>query len=374
MADSMPEKHTIPATDNTTEKPLSAHNLAVPAPSETPSNHSSTNNDTISVSSKADSLVREKSRQSNKSDQCQRPEHDADLARLNTLDRISTSDYPTASKLAFIVLALVLSIFLVSLDMTIVATAIPRITDDFHSLSDVGWYGSAFFLTVGAFQSTWGKAYKYFPLKTTFLVSIFIFEIGSLICAVAQNSVTLIVGRAIAGLGGAGIGSGAYTIIAFAAPPRQRPAFTGILGAVYGVSSVVGPLIGGAFTSEVTWRWCFYINLPIGGLSAAIILLTFQTPAASKPEEATWREKVLQMDPAGTMVILGAIICYILALQWGGTTKSWGDRDVVGCFVGFGVLIIGFAVIEYWEGDRAMLPRYIMGRRDVAVNCAYIFL
>ena len=110
-----------------------------------------------------------------------------------------TTEYPRALKLFFIIVALVLSIFLVALDMTIVATAIPKITDEFHSLDQVGWYGAAFFLTVGAFQSTWGKAYKYFALKTTFLVAIAIFELGSLLCGVAQNSVTLIIGRAIAG-------------------------------------------------------------------------------------------------------------------------------------------------------------------------------
>jgi MFS transporter, DHA2 family, glioxin efflux transporter len=125
------------------------------------------------------------------------------------LSRIATSDYPVGFRLAMVVVALVLSIFLVSLDMTIVATAIPRITDQFNSLDQVGWYGSAFFLTLGSFQSTWGKAYKYFPLKLSFLVSIFIFEVGSLICAVANDSTTLIVGRAIAGAGGAGIASGA---------------------------------------------------------------------------------------------------------------------------------------------------------------------
>ena len=112
---------------------------------------------------------------------------------------IEKVEYPHAFKLAFIIVALVLSVFLVALDMTIVATAIPRITDEFHSLNQVGWYGSAFFLTLGAFQSAWGKAYKYFPLKITFLLSIGVFELGSLICGVAQDSTTLIVGRAIAG-------------------------------------------------------------------------------------------------------------------------------------------------------------------------------
>ena len=122
-----------------------------------------------------------------------------DTDNMETLSRIATSDYPHAFKLAFIVIALILSVFLVSLDQTIVATAIPHITDEFHSLDQSGWYASAFLLTLGAFQSTWGKAYKYFYIKPTFLISIGIFELGSLLCGVAQNSTTLIVGRAIAG-------------------------------------------------------------------------------------------------------------------------------------------------------------------------------
>lgn len=159
------------------------------------------------------------------------------------LERIKTEEYPGPLRLSLTVLALAFSIFLVALDLTIVATAIPRITDDFHSLNQVGWYGSAFFLTVASFQSTWGKVYKYFPLKTGFLVSVFVFEVGSLICGVSKNSTTLIVGRAVAGSGGAGVASGVYTIIAFSVPPKLRGAFTGLIGAVFGTASVVGPLL-----------------------------------------------------------------------------------------------------------------------------------
>ncbi|KAI9832651.1 MAG: MFS sugar transporter [Sarea resinae] len=170
--------------------------------------------------------------------------------------------YPSSLKLVTINLAASLAVFCVSLDNTIIATAIPRITDQFEALGDVGWYGSVYLLTTCAFQLLFGKFCSQFNVKWTFLSALAIFEVGSLVCGAAPNSTALIVGRAIAGLGSAGIFSGAQIIIVYTVPLEKRPIYTGLVGGTYGIASVVGPLLGGVFTDHATWRWCFYINLP----------------------------------------------------------------------------------------------------------------
>jgi MFS family permease len=257
---------------------------------------------------------------------------------------------------------------------TILGTAIPKITDDFPDLTKVGWYGSAYFMTFGGFQSSWGKLYKYFSLKLWFLVALFIFEVGSLICGVAKDPVTLIVGRAIAGMGGAGVGTGVFTMIGLSTTPEKRPTLIGYVGAAYGLAAVLGPIVGGALTESVSWRWvwsrikfhrtqliclqCFYINLPIGGVTSVVVIFLFTTNL--QPTKASTKEKLLQMDPVGVILMMSLIISYILALQYGGQTHAWNNSTVIGLLVGFGLMLPAFIAWEIYQKERAMIvPRLV---------------
>lgn len=257
-----------------------------------------------------------------------------------------------------------------AIDNTIIATAIPKITDHFKSLDDIGWYGSAYMLTTCAFQLLFGKFYTFYSVKWVYLSTLFIFELGSFICGIAPTSTAFIVGRAVAGIGSAGIFNGALLIVAQTVPLHKRPTYTGLIGGVYGVASVAGPLLGGAFTdnAKLTWRWCFYINLPFGLVTALFIFFFYNDIRTTKSVVHTWKERVAQFDLVGTAVFMPAIICLLLALQWGGAKYAWGNGRIIALLVLAFVLLVIFLYIQYRKGDDATIPGRIIGQRSVMAS------
>jgi MFS family permease len=220
----------------------------------------------------------------------------------------------------------------------------------------------------------WGKLYKYLSAKIVYLVSVLIFMVGSIVAAAAQNSPALIVGRALQGWGCAGTLGGSVLMISYVAEPKLRPMLIGSWMGVFMVSTIVGPLIGGAFTSEVTWRWCFWINLPVGGLVIAMVIFFFHVPKHIKPVPATWKEIVLQLDIPGFTLLLTSLICFTLALQWGGQSKPWSDGSVIATLVLWLVLTIAFVILQWLEGEYAMVPLHLLKPRLTWANALYGFM
>lgn len=212
-----------------------------------------------------------------------------------------------------------------------------------------------------------GRVYTFYNPKKVYLSAISIFEIGSAICGAAPNSTVFIVGRAIAGAGTAGIFSGGFVIIMNLVPLHKRPLLQGMVGAIFGLASVAGPLLGGVFTTNVSWRWCFYINLPIGGVAMVILFFILQIPGA-RNANTPWREQVSQLDPIGTVFFISSIVCLLLALQWGGSTYPWKDGRIIALLVLFAVLISVFIAIQHWKQETATVPPRIFRKRSIAAG------
>ncbi|KAF2123214.1 major facilitator superfamily domain-containing protein [Lophiotrema nucula] len=290
-----------------------------------------------------------------------------------TLDE-EPEEYPSNHKRVLIMTALYLSLFLVTLDQNVISTAIPRITDQFHSLNDVGWYGTAYLLTMCSFQLLMGKVYKYYPAKPIFLAFCLLFEIGSAICGAAPNSNTFIAGRAISGLGSTGMFGGVMVILFYTVPLQQRPIYQGAFGAVFAIASVIGPLVGGSLTDHVTWRWCFYINLPIGGVSMIVTMFLLHMPNQKlDPQAEGWYGKIKQLDPIGNLAFFPGIVCLVLALQWGGTEYSWKNWRIILLIVMCALLVGVFVGLQIWKGEEATIPPRIIKNRNVWASVVFGF-
>ncbi|KAJ6521163.1 ABC transporter [Mycena vulgaris] len=285
----------------------------------------------------------------------------------------------TGRKLAIVFAAMLLASLLHALDQTILATALPRIASDFDAFSLQGWVSDAYILAQTVCLLVQGKLLRIFPAKWVLVSGIILFELGSLVCGVAQNVEQLIAGRTVSGIGAAAIFVSTIQMLSQSTRLEDRPRLFGMFGAVFGFASVIGPLIGGAFTDKVTWRWCFFVNLPIGGLSLGVVLISLPAapPLGSNPTTRSPRailHQVLHMDLLGAVLSAAAVTCLVLALQWGGNTKAWNDAGVISCFGVSGVTAIGFVLWEKHLGEAALAPMSIFKSRSVYGAVAFNFL
>jgi EmrB/QacA subfamily drug resistance transporter len=233
--------------------------------------------------------------------------------------------------------ALMLGMFLAALDQTIVATALPTIAGDLHGLNHLSWVVTAYILTATISTPLWGKLGDLYGRKKLFQAAIVIFLIGSALSGLSQDMAQLIGFRALQGIGAGGLMVGAQAIIGDVVSPRQRGRYMGYFGAVFGLSSVIGPLAGGFITQHLSWRWVFYINLPIGIVALAVISVVLQLPR-HRTRHA--------IDYLGTALLGAGVTVIILLTTWGGTTYAWGSAPILSLAVAAAVFGTAFCWVE----------------------------
>jgi EmrB/QacA subfamily drug resistance transporter len=244
----------------------------------------------------------------------------------------------THKQILVIMSGLMMGMFLASLDQTIVSTALPTIVGDFHRSDLLSWVITAYLLASTASTPLWGKAGDLYGRKRVFQLAIVVFLVASALCGASQNMYELIGFRGLQGIGGGGLISLVFAIIGDVIPPRQRGRYQGYFGAVFGVSSVVGPLAGGFAVDSLSWRYIFYINLPLGIAALIVTNRVLQLPKITRHVRIDWW---------GALLLVAGVSCILLGTQSGGTDYPWGSWQIVGLFTLGVVLLIGFAAREY---------------------------
>ncbi|KAL6715817.1 hypothetical protein ACLMJK_006778 [Lecanora helva] len=271
----------------------------------------------------------------------------------------------SAGKIALIMGSLCIAVFLAALDTTIVTTAIPTITEDFQSsAADYTWIGSAYLLAGAAATPTWGKISDIWGRKPIILLANAIFFVGSLIAALSTNIKMLLAGRVIQGIGGGGLIILANICISDLFSMRERGKYFGMIGGVWGLASAVGPVLGGVFTQKVSWRWCFYINLPFDGLAFAIILFLLDIETPKTPIAAGLKS----IDWIGVITVTGGTVMFLLGLEYGGISFPWSSATVI-CLIVFGIVVLALFFVNEWKFARyPCIPPSLFKRRS-SVAC-----
>ena len=255
---------------------------------------------------------------------------------------MSAPTAPTAitigrSQLRLVFAGLMLGMFLAALDQTIVSTALPTIVGDLGGLNHLSWVVTSYLLASTVSTPLYGKLGDLYGRKKLFQAAIVIFLVGSVLSGLSQNMTELIGFRALQGLGAGGLMVGAQAIIADIIPPAERGRYMGVMGSVFAVSSVIGPLLGGLFTDSLSWRWVFYINLPVGAFALFVVGIALHTPKVSIAHK---------IDYLGAAVLSAAATALILMLTWGGTQYAWASPEIVILGIATVALVLVFVMVE----------------------------
>ena len=255
---------------------------------------------------------------------------------------------------------LMLGMLLAALDQTIVSTALPTIVGEFGGLQHLSWVITAYLLTSTASVPLYGKLSDLYGRKLLFQFAIAVFLAGSLLAGASQSMLQLILFRGVQGLGGGGIMAMSMAIIGDIVAPRERGRYQGYTGAVFAISSVAGPLLGGLFTDHLTWRWVFYINMPLGILALVVTSMVLKLPH---------RRVKHRIDYLGSALMVAGVSCLLLVASWGGTEYRWTSVQIIGLAV-TGVIFVGLFLLQEQQAAEPLLPLRLFGNRTFTVTSA----
>jgi EmrB/QacA subfamily drug resistance transporter len=279
-------------------------------------------------------------------------------------EAVADPQTPDASARRLIFAGLLLVMLLAALDQTIVATALPTIVGDFGGLSHISWVVTAYLLAQTAVTPLYGKLGDMYGRKIVLQVGLVVFLIGSALCGLSQSLDQLIAFRALQGLGGGGLMVSAQAAIGDVVPPRERGRYTGLFGGVFGLASIAGPLLGGFLTGHLSWRWIFYVNLPLGVL--ALFVLAATLPDAGKRVHH-------KVDYLGTALLAGGVTAIVLATSLGGNSYAWGSPFIVGLGILGVALLCAFPFAERIAAE-PVLPLRLLSNRVFSVTSAVGFV